>query len=282
LENSLGRQRAVPALPPDLKHWLRNTDWLKMTDHISHKTTAEYHDDENETHGRWVVTRGRHKIEPLEDFCLGIYLVTNELFFQFVQDKGYDEADGFWEGTPPQSRAKFLCQDGKTYGPSTWPSKAGFLEEQARHPVAGISYYEALAFCRWLHKVHPPGDGWKWCLPTENMWELVARPEKDFLYPWGPKFEPDHCNSVEAKVSTTTEVGRFQEGKSKNGCFDMAGNVWEFVRADKEEYWYCVLRGGSYRNYEPEVKSSLRLWGVPRDHRPPDFGFRCALVCDST
>jgi formylglycine-generating enzyme required for sulfatase activity len=212
---------------------------------------------------------------------MGIYLVTNELFLQFVQNRGYESDDSFWKGVPSQSKATFLCQDGKTYGPSTWPSKAGFLEGRAHHPVAGISYYEALAFCRWLQKINPLEDGCQWCLPTENMWELVARPEKGFLYPWGLTFEPDRCNSVEAKVGITTEVGRFQNGKSKTGCFDMAGNVWEFVREDEDEHWYCVLRGGSYRNNEHQVKSSLRLWGVPRDHRPPDFGFRCALVRNS-
>jgi hypothetical protein len=58
----------------------------------------------------------------------------------------------------------------------------------------------------------------------------------------------------------------------------MAGNVWEFVVAEKQEQWSCVLKGGSFRNNRDEVKSSLRLFGVPREHRPPDFGFRLSKV----
>ncbi len=278
LENHLHKQTARPELPPDLKQWLRTTPWLHVTDPISHEQTVEYHDNEKEAYGRWVVTRGTHKIEPLERFRLGIYLVTNDLFFRFVRADGY-KSDRFWKSTPPQSRGRFVGQDGISLAPSTWSSNTGFPKGRDRHPVTGISYYEALAFCEWLQEVYPPDYGWNWSLPTENMWELVARPEPDFLYPWGPKFMDGLCNSVEAGVGTTTEVDRFQNGKSRTGgCFDMAGNAWEFVRAKDDSNWSCVLRGGSFRNNEHEVKSSLRLYGVPRDHRPPDFGFRCALV----
>jgi formylglycine-generating enzyme required for sulfatase activity len=57
----------------------------------------------------------------------------------------------------------------------------------------------------------------------------------------------------------------------------MAGNVWEFVDAP-DQGLHCVLRGGSFVNNDQEVRADVRLWGVLRDHRPHDFGFRCALV----
>lgn len=247
--------------------------WLGTTDPIEHRTTIEY-TDSSEKYGEWVVSRGTHTIGLLPKFSMGIYLVTNELYGKFVSSNGYENPE-YWLGISCKTRDKFRTQDGNTYGPSTWRSQTDFSGRE-HHPVAGISYCEALAFCRWLNDVYPRGDGLKWCLPTEDMWELVARPEKNFLYPWGPNFAP--CNSVEANIGTTTNVDRFNKGKS--GCFDMAGNVWEFVKEDKEDHWYCVLRGGSYRNDRTQVKSSLRLWGVPRDHRPPDFGFRCALVSE--
>jgi formylglycine-generating enzyme required for sulfatase activity len=66
---------------------------------------------------------------------------------------------------------------------------------------------------------------------------------------------------------------------SRAGCFDMAGNVWEFVLAeDAIKGSTCVLRGGSYLNDRFEVRSYLRLFGVPATHRAPDFGFRLAFV----
>lgn len=148
-----------------------------------------------------------------------------------------------------------------------------------RHPVAGIGYYEAMAFCKWLQKKHPPSEqGWKWRLPTEDMWESSARTEEGFSYPWGHEFKADCCNSVETGNYTTTDVSSYPDGVSGYGCSDMAGNVWELVVADDQEQWSCVLKGGSFRNNEHQLKSYLRLFGVPRDHRPPDFGFRCSQV----
>ncbi len=40
----------------------------------------------------------------------------------------------------------------------------------------------------------------------------------------------------------------------------------------------CVLRGGSFKNNKDQIKTYLRLVGVPVDHRPRDFGLRCAQV----
>jgi formylglycine-generating enzyme required for sulfatase activity len=112
------------------------------------------------------------------------------------------------------------------------------------------------------------------------MWELAARTDKGLPYPWGREFREGCCNSAEAEVRTTADVNTYPKGASGYGCFDMAGNVWEFVVADDQENWSCVLKGGSFRNTQYEVRSYLRLFGVPRDHRPPDFGFRCSQVCE--
>jgi formylglycine-generating enzyme required for sulfatase activity len=76
----------------------------------------------------------------------------------------------------------------------------------------------------------------------------------------------------------TSDVNKFPPGAG--GCYDLAGNVWEFVVAADAASWSCVLRGGSHKNNQREVKSYLRLHSVPRYHRPPDFGFRLAQVLD--
>jgi formylglycine-generating enzyme required for sulfatase activity len=86
------------------------------------------------------------------------------------------------------------------------------------------------------------------------------------------------CNSVEAGIGGTSDVARFPLGKSASGCADLAGNVWEFVEPADSSYWTCVLRGGSYRNNQHEIKSCLRLVQVSVTHRAPDFGLRCAQI----
>jgi formylglycine-generating enzyme required for sulfatase activity len=262
---------SVTALPADYK--------LCTTGPITGLRDIVFH-DKAEKHGRWVKTREKRTLVLPEQFRMGRYLVTNEFFLEFVKKDGY-ATESYWGDTPNQLYARVregcLSQDGCTMGPSTWPSKNGCLDGREHHPVAGISYYEALAFCDWLQKKHPPSESkWRWCLPTEDMWELSARTRKGLSYPWGSEFSKGCCNSAEAGVGTTTDVNRYSKGTSEGGCFDMAGNVWEYVVADDQEDWSCVLKGGSSRNNKDEVKSYLRLFGVPREHRPPDFGFRCA------
>jgi formylglycine-generating enzyme required for sulfatase activity len=108
----------------------------------------------------------------------------------------------------------------------------------------------------------------------------VARSEAGLPYPWGTSFDTAKCNSRESGIGETTPVNAYEAGQSGAGCYDMAGNVWEFVQAADIGKSGCVLRGGSFANERNEVHSYLRLFGVPRRHRPHDFGFRLSLLTD--
>lgn len=244
---------------------------------VSVHNSVVYRDDPNERHGPFVLTRGQHELSLPPRFRIGIYPVTNQQFLRFVNDGGY-LADELWEGA---SRRRFLTQDKKTRGPSTWRSSKRYPSKQQSHPVAGVSYLEANAFVRWLNHRYPDPE-WLWCLPAEDMWEISARSSEGFQYPWGSGFRLDYCNSLESGIKGPSDVARFPEGNSFCGCAEMAGNVWEFVEGSGGVTSYqCVLRGGSFKNNEYEVKSYLRLVDVPVDHRPPDFGLRCAKVLRS-
>jgi len=233
-----------------------------------------YRDDPKERHGPFVLTRGQHELSLPPRFRIGIYPVTNQQFLSFVEDGGY-LANELWEGAPPRG---FLTQDKKTRGPSIWRSNKRYPSRKPNHPVAGVSRREANAFVRWLNRKYPDPE-WLWCLPSEDMWEISARSVEGFQYPWGSGFRLGHCNSVESGMEGTSDVARFPEGNSFYGCAEMAGNVWEFVEDSGQTAPYqCVLRGGSFKNNEYEVKSYLRLVEVPVDHRPSDFGIRCGQV----
>jgi WD40 repeat protein/formylglycine-generating enzyme required for sulfatase activity len=252
--------------------------WLQTTETITPPVPVSYSDPPDEHHGPWVTTRGHHTLDLPPEFRMMAYPVTNELYRRFIDDGGYS-VQAYWTRTPPPVREKLRCQDGRTYGPSTWSSSDGWPAARAHHPVAGVCYLEALAFSRWLQEKHPPQDAdWRWCLPTEDIWEFAARSEAGFAYPWGTEFLPNRCNSAEARIGTTTDVQGFPEGTSRAGCHEMAGNVWEFVATSGQSDPTCILRGGSYQNNQYQIRSYLRLGGVPPDHRPPDFGFRCAQV----
>jgi formylglycine-generating enzyme required for sulfatase activity len=114
------------------------------------------------------------------------------------------------------------------------------------------------------------------------MWEFAARTEAQLVYPWGDVFDATKCNSRESNIGGTSQVTAFAAGASRDGCCDTAGNTWQFVRPDEEDNQTCVLRGGSFRNDRFEVRSYLRLFNVPRAHRPDDFGIRLAQEKIST
>jgi formylglycine-generating enzyme required for sulfatase activity len=148
-------------------------------------------------------------------------------------------------------------------------------------PLVGISWYEAMAFCRWLTQML--NDGWIYGLPSELEWEYAARGTERRMYPWGSNQEPtaEHANYDEQHNGTST-VGCFAPGATPQGLLDMAGNVWEWTRSDYRPYPYdpgdgredgsepsrkrFTLRGGGWVNPAPYMRASCRLYDTPNTH----------------
>jgi formylglycine-generating enzyme required for sulfatase activity len=234
------------------------------------------YDDVEETHGPFVVTRGNHQVQLPQQIRIARYLVTHELFREFVDAGGYENDE--WWNIPRGARRQFVTADGDSLGPGSWMDSRTPPPGKDEHPVNSISYVEAQAFVKWCNSQPRDDPRWRWSLPAEDHWEYAARVESGLIYPWGDAFDPSKCNSSESQIGDTSAVTRFESGASAVGCSDMAGNVWEFVDADDSGRNWCVLRGGSYKNDRFEVRSYLRLIRVPNSNRPADFGFRLAQV----
>jgi formylglycine-generating enzyme required for sulfatase activity len=151
------------------------------------------------------------------------------------------------------------------------------------HPAETVSWYDAMAFCRWLSDKL----GFEIRLPAEWEWQQAAtggHPEN--AYPWGTVFESLHCNSYESGLGRTTAVGLYPHGISPVGALDMSGNIWEWClnRYDNPESNDVsgdvrrVERGGSWDFDQVRARSACRDDNTPTD-RDDNLGFR--MVCSS-
>ena len=155
-------------------------------------------------------------------FLIGRHEVTNEEYSEFLAENGRDP-------------------------PSNWPN-GGLPPGHERHPVAGVTWDDAMAYAEWAGAR----------LPTEPEWEIAARGPKAFDYPWGDEFDAGRANTWESGIRSTVEVGSYANGRSPCGAMDMAGNVAEWVDADFRPYpkgitnfpeylhGLKVIRGGSW------------------------------------
>jgi formylglycine-generating enzyme required for sulfatase activity len=214
----------------------------------------------------------------LEDFLIGKYPVTNGEYKEFVDDGGYKKKE-YWTEDGWEWK-----EEDKVTEPAFWHDRQW---NGANFPVVGVSWYEAVAYTKWLSQIR----GSTYRLPTEAEWEKAARGTDGRDYPWGNKFDKNKCNCLEMELGRTNPVGIFLEGQSPYGCFDMAGNVWEWCSDWYEKKYYekspdknpigpkdgvyRVLRGGSWFFSGRDVRSAIRGRFVPFD-RGDYAGFRLA------
>ncbi|MBM4135721.1 MAG: NACHT domain-containing protein [Nitrospira sp.] len=189
------------------------------------------------------------------------YPVTNEEFIEFLMDyKRLEDDDRNMIIEFKWSRIK-ASEDGLFE----------IDERYKRHPVTCVTWYGATEYCRWRSKK----EGVIYRLPTEKELEKAARGTCGRRYPWGDEFDKNKCNTNESAIGETTPVDKYPNGISPYGCFDMAGNVWEWTDSwyDKEER-YRVLRGGSWFSGQDGARCASRFRDDPGSWYD-GIGFRC-------
>ncbi len=240
--------------------------------------------------------RPRH-LHHIPAYHIDRYPVTQGQYQQFIAAGGYENPQ-YWSEAGWQWRQEELITE-----PLYWPWKLetakkilNLSPEETRllyrHPVCGVSWYEAEAFANFVGKR----------LPTEAEWEKAAcwnpHVQQQQIYPWGNEPPQPHlCNHngfiEESPWPPTTPVDAYPQGISPYGCYDMLGNVWEWTASKFAGYpgfeaypypgysmtyfdnQHQVLRGGSCVTRPWVIRGSFRNWYHPWI-RQIFVGFRCA------
>jgi len=197
------------------------------------------------------------------DYLLDRFEVTNSAYRLFVLAGGYTD-DTLWSGVPAHVRNRFTDRTGLA-GPREWVGQT-FPEGHEDHPVTGVTWYEASAFCQASGKR----------LPTIFEWEKSTRDglvaHVGVVLPWGYM---NAIAAVEDRANFNSDgpgpVDAYPFGIGPYGAYAMAGNVKEWLFNRMGDGY--VVTGGSwedpayvYSNYgsHPATLSSAAL------------GFRCA------
>ncbi len=216
-------------------------------------------------------TTPAHEVK-LNPFLIDKFEVSNKKFCEFLNEKGNQiEGEAYWFN---EHRSEQIEKVKDKYYP-----KKGF----EKNPIMYISWFGAQAYCKWAGKR----------LPTEAEWEYAASNAGKTKYPWGSKWCETCCNWKEnGKLDgyiMTCPVDGFINGKNRYDCYNMVGNVFEWVSD-----WYGTYKAISEKNpkgpdkgslkvhrggcYKYEIKwqnSTARIGGEPQA-KFPCVGFRCA------
>lgn len=191
----------------------------------------------------------------------------------------------FWIAALPVTNAQYAAFDPEH------PSEGGL-----GHPAVGMTWEQAMAFCRWLadEEGHVGAR-----LPTEEEWEVACRAGTETRY-WSGDSESD-LDAVGWYLDNAGDSIHAVGEKPANpwGLYDVHGNVWEWTASPwkanyvgqrdgltidpaeaslgfAEACSHRVVRGGSAWNVANRSRSAYRGQWMP-DFEGGDLGFRVLL-----
>lgn len=205
------------------------------------------------------------------DYWMAQYPVTYAQYQQFIDDGGYAD-ERLW----PEAQEAGVWREGKIIASFQERSQTKSLEAStANQPLGGITWYETLAFTRWLTKRWQKKgflpEGFTVRLTTEAQWEKAARggvmivkrpyiksakvlssfsslqtlkliinPDPKRVYTWGDGTGgmTEFANFSETNISNPNSIGCFTDAQTVYGCVEMLGNIHEWCRSRYVDYPY--------------------------------------------
>ena len=204
----------------------------------------------------------------VESFAMDVHPVTNEQFIRFLEVLG-GEKDNHNNDIIRLRDSRIRRSGGKL------SIESGY----SKHPVVGVTWYGAMAYCKWVGKR----------LPTEAEWEIACLGgHEGATYPTGEGIEKNQSNFFSADTTTVMSYA-----PNEYGLYDMVGNVYEWCQdwygynfyeesAQEPENpkgplqgVYRVLRGGCWKSLKEDLRCSHRHRNNPGTVNST-YGFRCA------
>lgn len=218
----------------------------------------------------------------ISDFYLAETEVTNAQYMLFVDATQAHYPEWLVEGS------KYHIATGK----DNYYKKMREALNHPDHPVVGVTWEDALAYCSWLSNV--TGEDYR--LPTEAEWEYAASRGASPRLKWEVGDEAILRNYGNFTLSGgrdtfayTAPVKSFKA--SSLGLYDMAGNVFEWCQDWYGEDSYAsspkvnptgpdngterIMRGGSWSNEPSILRITYRFSWSPSEESD-NVGFRVA------
>ena len=208
-------------------------------------------------------------VKDVAAFEIAKYEITNEQYMRFVAAGGYTDAS-LWpaevqrpgDDHPLESiAAQFVDSTGRP-GPSTW-SYGKFAADTDKHPVSGISWFEAHAYAKFI------GGS----LPTVYQFGSAAFSSNEVNAPLRPLMIKGSNFSSSSLWPTQT-----QSALGPYGTFDMLGNVREWTANGQGKTSLKYVLGGSWLGpaYSTMAANRLDAWD-----RSPANGLRVVFNSDA-
>lgn len=267
------------ALDEELLEYLRT--WNEVEDPVEREARSSAHE---------FLPAAKRRLGP---FYIDKYEVTNRQYRLFIDESNSElHLPGI---VNPGYDGFNLAPTGRKQIYYLWDDEQRNDDDQ---PVTCVSDKDVIVYAEWAGR----------SLPTRIHWQRAAVGDGRRLFPWGNEFDPDYCKcdvwDPEAppinvdedpgehplldlmglvlkdlqdlrRVSVPAKVGSFSKDRSPFGCFDMAGNVSEWVHfVDKDRY---KLVGG---NADTNVLEWLVSASILGSVEPQVGGFRTVLLLD--